>query len=128
MNTTSSPSPSPRRRHGRLLVESLVALLLLNVTTLVVVSLARSATWSSQRARHTALAWSLATRHMETLRDSVCTPVAGSGTLSVAPVSAVWTDAASTGYRMRTVTVTSVPSPLNPHPLQLSAYAAWECP
>jgi len=126
VNTTHSIPR--RRRNGRLLVESLVALLLLNATTLVVVSLARSATWSSQRARHTSLAWSLATRQVETPRDSVCAPSAGSGAFSVAPVSATWTDEAHVGYMLRTVTVTSVPSPLNPRPLQLSVHAAWECP
>ncbi len=125
---TTSFKHHPRIRRGRLLVECLVAMLLLSVTTLVVTALAHGASWSAQRARHTTAAWALATRQVESAENVVCTPHTMSGGETQAPLTATWHDGQEAGWTERTVTVTSAPSPLQGRPLQLSFTAAWSCP
>lgn len=126
MTTTDSHFRTDRR--GRLLVECLVAMLLINASALVSVSLARSAAQSARRAQHTAAAWGLATQQVAQARDSACMPHAASGIVAAAPVFAAWADHTRSTWMQRDITVTSAPSPWLGAPLRLTLRAAWECP
>lgn len=118
-----------RARRGRLLVECLVAMLLLDVSALVVVALARSASASTRTAQLTADSWALASQGIEAAVAAPCTTGVASG-VDVRPSVVVrWTDHPLSGWRERDVQVALLPSPLaDAVPRQLSERAAWSCP
>lgn len=104
-------------------------MLLLDVSALVVVALARSASASTRTAQLTADSWALATQGIEAAVAARCTTGVASG-VDVRPHVVVrWTDRPLSGWRERDVRVALSPSPLaGAVPQRLSELAAWSCP
>jgi len=119
---------SHRLRHGRLLVECLVAMLLVNATALATISLARSASSSVRRARLTSSAWALATRRLESSRVDDCPAGAIAGIEASPPMFGTWSDHLHAGWRERSLQVSASPSPWSGSAMRISMSAAWSCP
>ncbi|MEQ1691055.1 MAG: hypothetical protein ABMA00_07220 [Gemmatimonas sp.] len=125
----TSPIHLTHARRGRLLVECLVALMLLNTSALVVVSLTRSAARSTQSAQLTSVAWGLATEGIEAAVASPCATGASNGTDVHPRLLATWTEQPQFGWRERNVDVALTLSPLTAvTPMHLSLRAARSCP
>ena len=120
-------------RDGRMLVECLVAMLLLNATALVVVSLTRAVVAGQERTALTVRAWALAVRDIESataLAPSLsCLPAASSGGDAQPRFVSTWTERTVGALREHEAVVFLTRTPLaGGTTSQLAASAAWSCP
>lgn len=112
MNTPRPSFALSHARHGRLLVECLVACLLLSVSALVVVALVRGSAISVQTAGLTSEAWAMSSQSIEAAVADRCPTGAMSG-VDVRPrVVVEWSDRQYVNWRSREVEATLLPSPL----------------
>ncbi len=116
-----------------MLVECLVAMVLLNATALVVVSLARAVAAGRERATLTAHAWALTVRDIEaaaaTASGSACALGTTAGGNALPQLTTAWTERTNGAIREHDATVLLTTSPLGGgSTAQLVTSAAWGCP
>ena len=104
-------------------------MLLLNLSALIVVTFARSASRSTQAAQLTTTSWALTTNGVENAVASPC----GSGDLvgidRRQQIVVEWAEQERSGWRERDLQVAAQSSALvGAAPIRLAVRAAWSCP
>ncbi|MBL0170250.1 MAG: hypothetical protein IPP90_05865 [Gemmatimonadaceae bacterium] len=107
-----------------------MAMLLLNVSAVIAVGLARAAARSTQAAQLTTASWALVTHDTESAVAAPCTTAAATaGAVAHPQLYSAWMERAQAGWRERDMDITITPSAFaSAAPMRLAARAAWNCP